>query len=80
MKTLSVQEASDKLSDLVEYAIGKCEPILINGKNINAVLIAESEWQAMNETLHLLSVPGMRDAIRSGLSENLEDMSTEVEW
>lgn len=80
MKTLSVQEASDKLSDLVENAIAKCEPILISGKNVNAVLIAESEWQAMNEALYLLSVPGMQDAIQSGLSEKLESKSNKLTW
>jgi antitoxin YefM len=80
LKTLSVQEASNKISDLVEYTIAKCEPILISGKNKNAVHIAESEWQAMNETLHLLSVPGMRDAIQTGLSEKLESTSKQLTW
>ena len=80
MKTLSVHEASNKLSDLVEYAIVKCEPILISGINNNAVLMAESDWQAMNEALHLLSVPGMRDAIKKGMSENLESTSRKLNW
>ena len=80
MITLSVQEASDKLPDLVENTIAKREPILISGNNKNAVLIAESDWLEMNETLHLLSVPGMRDAFQSGLSENLEGTSKELKW
>lgn len=80
MKTLSVQVASDKLSDLVEYAIAKREPILISGNDKNAVFIVESEWHATNETLHLLSVPGMRDSIHSGLSEKLESTSKNLTW
>ena len=68
MITVSVKEASDKLPDLVENTIEKREPVLISGKNNNAVLMAESDWQAMNETRQLLSVPGMRDAIKKGLS------------
>ena len=67
MITVSVKEASDKLPDLVENTIAKGEPILISGENNNAVLMAESDWQAMKETLHLLSVPGMSDAIKNGL-------------
>ena len=67
MITLNVQEACDKLPDLVNNASAKVEPILISGKNNNAVLMAESDWQAMKETLHLLSVPGMSDAIKNGL-------------
>ena len=79
MINVSVKEASDKLPDLVENTIAKREPVLISGSNNNAVLIAESDWLAMTETLHLLSVPGMRNAIQSGLSENLEGTSKDVE-
>ena len=77
---MSVKDASDNLPDLIENTIAKCEPVLISGENRNAVLMAESDWLAMNETLHLLSVPGMRDAIQSGLSENLESTSKELKW
>ena len=80
MITVSVKEASDKLPDLVENTIEKREPVLISGKNNNAVLMAESDWQAMNETLQLLSVPGMRDAIKKGLSENLKGTSRKLNW
>ena len=80
MKTVSVKDASDNLPDLIENTIVKREPVLIYGENKNAVLIAESDWLAMNETLHLLSVPGMRDAIKRGLSENLESTSRKLNW
>ena len=80
MITLNVQEACDKLPDLVNNASAKGEPILISGKKNNAVLMAESDWQAMKETLHLLSVPGMSDAIKNGLSENLESTSRKLNW
>jgi PHD/YefM family antitoxin component YafN of YafNO toxin-antitoxin module len=53
---------------------------LISGKNNNAVLMSESDWQAMHETLHLLWVPGMRDAIHSGMSENLQSTSKKLNW
>ena len=77
---MSVKEASDKLPDLVENTIEKREPVLISGKKNNAVLMAESDWQAMNETLQLLSMPGMRDAIKKGLSENLKSTSRKLNW
>ena len=77
---MSVKEASDKLPDLVENTIEKREPVLISGKKNNAVLMAESDWQAMNATLQLLSVPGMRDAIKKGLSENLQSTSRKLNW
>jgi len=77
---VSVKDASDNLPDLIENTIAKREPVLISGNNKNAVLMAESDWLALNETLHLLSVPGMRDAIQSGLSENLESTSRKFNW
>lgn len=80
MITVSVKEASDKLPDLVENTIEKREPVLISGKKNNAVLMAESDWQAMNETRQLLSVRGMRDAIKKGLSENLKSTSRKLNW
>ena len=54
--------------------------MVITGKRGNAVLLAEDDWNSINETLNLLSVPGMRESILSGMQENLEDMSTELEW
>ena len=80
MITVSVKDASNNLPDLIENTIAKREPVLISGSNKNAVLMAESDWLALNETLHLLSVPGMRDAIKRGLSENLESTSRKLNW
>ena len=54
--------------------------MLISGINKNAVLVAEIDWQAMNETLHLLSEPEMRDTIQNGISENIESTSKELKW
>jgi len=78
--TVSVKDASDNLPDLIENTIAKREPVLISGNNKNAVLMAESDWLELNETLHLLSVSGMRDAIKRGLSENLESTSRKLNW
>jgi PHD/YefM family antitoxin component YafN of YafNO toxin-antitoxin module len=44
------------------------------------VLVAEDDWNAINETLYLLSVPGMRESINEGMQENLDETSTELEW
>lgn len=77
---MSVRKASDNLPDLVQNTTAKREPVLISGKNSNAVLMAEGDWQAVNETLHLLSASGMGDAIRNGLPANLEGTSRELKW
>ena len=80
MTTVNVTEARANLYKLIDDASVSHEPVIITGKRGNAVLLAEDDWNSINETLHMLSVPGMRESILSGMQENLEDMSTELEW
>jgi prevent-host-death family protein len=80
MTTVNVTEARANLYKLIDDASVSHEPVIITGKRGNAVLLAEDDWNSINETLHLLAVPGMRESILSGMQENLEDMSTELEW
>ena len=49
------------------------EPVQIVSEKGNAVLIAEEDWQAIQETLYLLGIPGMRESIRQGLATPLAD-------
>ena len=80
MTTVNVTEARANLYKLIDDTSISHEPVIITGKRGNAVLLAEEDWNSINETLNLLSVPGMRESILSGMQENLEDMSTELEW
>ena len=77
---MNVTEARANLYKLIDDASVSHEPVVITGKRGNAVLLAESDWNAINETLYLLSVPGMRESILEGMRENIEDTSTELEW
>ncbi len=67
MKTITVTKARERLNRLLNEAADSHEPIQITGKRANAVLVAEEDWHAVQETLHLLSIPGMRESIREGL-------------
>jgi len=68
------------LHGLLEQEASGHEPILITGKRANAVLISEDDWHAVQETLYLLSMPGMRESIRKGLRTPVSGCSTELEW
>ena len=68
MKTINATRARSKLYKLIDDAHESSEPIQITGKRGNAVLISEENWNAIQETLYLLSIPGMRDSIREGLA------------
>jgi antitoxin YefM len=63
MTTLNVTEARANLYKLIDDTLVNHEPVVITGKRGNAVLLAEDDWTAINETLHVLSVPGMRESI-----------------
>ena len=80
MPTLNVTEARARLYQLIDDTTANHEPVIITGKRGNAVLLAEEDWNAMNETLHLLSVPGMRESIVEGMQEPLDDQSNALDW
>ena len=80
MTTLSVTEARANLYKLIDDTSLNHEPVIITGKRGNAVLLAEDDWNAINETLHLLSVPGMRETILAGMQESIGGAATELDW
>ena len=80
MTTLNATEARTKLYNLIDQAAETHIPIVITGKRHNAVLLSEEDWSAINETLYLLSVPGMRESIKEGLKQNLDECSEELDW
>ena len=80
MTTLSVTEARANLYKLIDDTSLNHEPVIITGKRGNAVLLAEDDWNAINETLHLLSVPGMRETILAGMQESIDGATTELDW
>ena len=80
MTTVNATEARSKLYRLIDEAAQSHEPITITGRRGNAVLIAEQDWNAINETLFLLSIPGMRESIREGMESCLEDCGSDLDW
>jgi antitoxin YefM len=80
MKTIAVTNARANLYKLIEEASSGGEPIHITGKRSNAVIISESDWRAIQETLYLLAIPGMRESIREGFETPVSDCSEELEW
>ncbi|MHB8925993.1 MAG: type II toxin-antitoxin system Phd/YefM family antitoxin [Coriobacteriia bacterium] len=80
MTSITATEARKSLYKLVDDVAGSHEPVQITGKRGNAVLVGEDDWRAVQETLHLLSVPGMRESILEGMYEPLEECSSELDW
>ena len=80
MSTLTASEARAKLYRLIDQAAESHEPITITGKRNSAVLISEEDWSSVQETLFLLSIPGMRESIREGMDTPVEELKTELDW
>ena len=80
MPTVTATEARSKLYRLIDQAASSHEPIVITGKRANAVLISEDDWKAVQETLYLLSIPGMRESIKEGLETPVEECAEDLDW
>jgi antitoxin YefM len=80
MATLSASEARRRLYNLVDEVKETHVPVQIVGKRNSAVLVSEEDWRAIEETLYLLSVPGMRESIKKGLKTPIEKCAEEPGW
>ncbi len=80
MTTLSATEARKCLYSLVDDVAESHDPVQIVGKRNSAVLISEDDWRAIQETLYLTSIPGMRESIEDGIKSPVEECDEELEW
>ena len=80
MKTITASKARANLYRLIEEAADSSEPVQITGRRTNAVLVSEQDWRAIQETVYLLSIPGMRESIREGMETPVEECAEEIDW
>lgn len=77
MHTVTANEARANLHQLIDKAATNHEPLIITGKRNNAILISADDWAAIQETLFLLSIPGMRESIREGMETPIAECAYE---
>lgn len=80
MTVLTASAARANLYRLIDQATQSHQPIVIAGKNASAVLVSAEDWAAIQETMHLLSVPGMRESVRKAMAEPLSKSARELKW
>lgn len=80
MTTLTASEARAKLYRLIDQIAESHQPVHITGRRRSAVLLSAEDWQAIQETLYLLSIPGMRESIKKGMAEPLGESSKDLDW
>jgi len=80
MMTYTVDNAKAHLENLIIQTAQAHIPIVITGNQRNAVLLAEDDWNAIQETLYLVSIPGMRDSILEGMKTPIDACDKELDW
>ncbi len=80
MTAISATTARANLYKLIDQVNEDSQPLTITGQRGNAVLISEADWQAIQETLHLHSVPGLAESLREARAEGIQAGSTELDW
>jgi prevent-host-death family protein len=80
MTTLTVSEARSKLYRLLDEVAESHTPAFITGKRSNGILVSEEDWNSIQETLFLLSIPNMRESIKQGMETPIDDCSEDLNW
>jgi prevent-host-death family protein len=79
MITITASKARASLCRLIDQTARSHQPIHIVGRRTSAVLLSAEDWQSIQETLHLLSVPDLRASIKSGMAEPLVESVNELD-
>jgi antitoxin YefM len=77
---ISATEARKRLYKLLDEVSVSHEPIEITGPRNSAVLVSEDDWRAVQETLHLVSIPGMRESILEGMATPVDELEDQLDW
>jgi prevent-host-death family protein len=76
----SATEARRQLYSIVDRVQESHEPVWITGRRGTAVLVSEEDWRAVQETLYLVSIPGMRESIREGMATPTDELEDSPDW
>ncbi|MBN2753849.1 MAG: type II toxin-antitoxin system Phd/YefM family antitoxin [Candidatus Goldbacteria bacterium] len=80
MTTITASKARANLFQLLDGTALSHEPVQITGKRNAAVLISQEDWSAIQETMFLLSIPGMRESIIKGMKTPVTKCSKRLKW
>lgn len=80
MKTITATKAGKSIYKLIDETAEESKPIKISGEKSNAVLISEDYWNSIQETLYLLSIPGMKESILKSKKEPIEKCTDKLPW
>ena len=80
MKQVQLKDVQKNFEQIFEDVLVSGELVEIQKETGNAILVSEQVWRGMTETLNLLSIPGMRESIRTGMREPIADTKIDLDW
>lgn len=80
MTTITATNARAKLYTLLDEVAESHQPVQITGKRSNGVLVSEDDWRNIQETLYLVSIPGMKESIVKGIKTPVNKCARELRW
>ncbi len=80
MNIYTTSEARAKLFALVDQVHESHEPVILKGKRSSAVMLSQEDYDSLQETLYLYSIPKLVDSILEASKEPLEECSNELDW
>jgi antitoxin YefM len=80
MGAITASEARRRLFSLIDEVRESHQPVEIHGKRGSAVLLSEQDWRAIQETLYITSIPGMRESILEGMAAPIDELSEDAGW
>ncbi|BCV21995.1 type II toxin-antitoxin system Phd/YefM family antitoxin [Moorella sp. Hama-1] len=80
MKVVNATQARQNIYRLIDETIVSSEPVQITAKKGNVVLVSEADWRAIQETLYLVSIPGMRESIIKGMNTPVSECVEDIGW
>lgn len=80
MKQVQLKDVQENFEQVLEGVLVSGEPVEILKETGNAILVSEEVWRGMTETLNLVSIPGVRETIRSGMRVPITDTKTALDW
>ena len=80
MKKVKLKDVQENFEQVLDDVLVSGEPVKILKETGNAILVSEEVWRGMTETLNLMSVPGMRESICTGMREPIAHTKTSLDW
>lgn len=80
MKKIQLKDVQENFEQIFEDVLVSSEPVEILKETGNAILVSEEVWCGMTETLNLMSVPAMRESIRTGMRVPITDTKSALDW